>query len=493
MRRILVYTFLAVWLGLICTAAYVLVQRPGEVSILWLGHEIHIKVWFVLVALIAATIVVVILWQLVRLIFGSPRQFVRARQDRRRRKAYRALTQGMVAVAAGDAVEAQRQAKLAGNLLNDPPLTLLLEAQAAQLGGDEKAATRYFRSMLDHPDAALLGLRGLLMQALKTGNDAAALGYARQAVTERPKTAWAVSTLLDLELRSAAWPQAEATLKRAEKLKVVEAVAARRIRAVLLTEQSRGATDLDAAIARLREAVKLAPDLVPARALLAATLTRAGRGREAARLIEHGWTASPHAELAAAYAQIEPAEDALARARRFERLAGLNPTHPESRIALAGANLAAGLWGPARTELEKALTEVGGEAAASQRLARLMAHLEEGEGADPAAARRWLIAAAAAPADPAWTCDRCGTIATTWAARCNHCHQFDSLVWRATPRPAALALDGGLPAVPALAAPSAAGSPTVAAAEPTPTTTASAAAPRPAATAAPVDAARLVN
>src|ERR687888_327363 len=69
----------------------------------------------------------------------------------------------------GDAVEAQRQAKQAGDLLNDPPLTLLLEAQAAQLGGDEKAATRYFRAMLDHPEASFLGLRGLLMQSLKTG------------------------------------------------------------------------------------------------------------------------------------------------------------------------------------------------------------------------------------------------------------------------------------------------------------------------------------
>ena len=47
-------------------------------------------------------------------------------------------------------------------------------------------------------------------------------GAPRQAVTERPRTNWAVSTLLDLELRSGDWPQAEATLKRAEKLKVIE-------------------------------------------------------------------------------------------------------------------------------------------------------------------------------------------------------------------------------------------------------------------------------
>jgi HemY protein len=492
MRRIafaLLLLLLFAWIGVVSYVAYLIAQRPGDVSVVWLGYHADIPMWMVLAGLVLLAAAAALLWQFTRFILRSPGKLGQARRDRRRRKAYRALTQGMVAVAAGDAAEAQRQAKLAGNLLNDPPLTLLLEAQAAQLGGDEKAATRYFRAMIEHPEASFLGLRGLLMQALKAGNDSEALRLARQAVTERPRTTWAASTLLDLELRAGDWPAAETTLKRAEKLRVIEPSAARRTRAVLSTEQARTSSDLDAAIARLREAVKLAPDLVPARSLLATDLARNGRGREAARIIELGWVSAPHAELAAAYAQIDPAEDALARARRLERLAGLNPGHLESQIALASASLAAGLWGPARAELEKALAQVGGEAAASQRLARLWAHLEEGEGSDPAAARRWLIAAAAAPADPAWTCERCGTIAAGWAARCQHCRHFDTLVWRATPRPAALAFDGGLPTLPALAAPAAASQPPAGAeperAEPVQ------AAPEPAA--APVDAARLVN
>lgn len=498
MRRI-AFAFLLLllfaWIGTVSYVAYLIAQRPGDVSMVWLGYRLEMPMWLVLAGLVLVAVVAALLWQFTRFVLRSPGKVGQARRDRRRRKAYRALTQGMVAVAAGDAVEAQRQAKLAGGLLNDPPLTLLLEAQAAQLGGDEKAATRYFRAMLEHPEASFLGLRGLLMQALKAGNDGEALRLARQAVTERPRTGWAVSTLLDLELRSGDWPQAEATLKRAEKLKLVESPDAKRKRAVLLAEQARASSDLDAAIARLREAVKLAPDLVPARTLLATDLARSGRGREAARIIEQGWVSAPHAELAAAYAQLDPAEDALARARRFERLAGLNPNHIESQIALAGASLAGGLWGPARAELEKALAQVGGEANASQRLARLWAHLEEGEGSDSAAARRWLIAAASAPADPAWTCERCGTIAPAWAARCQHCRQFDTLVWRTTPRPAALAFDGSqVPGlnpgtVPALAPPPAAasGAP-VGEAE-----AAKPAAPTHEPAAAPVDAARLVN
>ena len=51
--------------------------------------------------------------------------------DSKRRRGYKALSQGMVAVAAGDAGEAARLARRADGLLNDPPLTLLLSAQAA--------------------------------------------------------------------------------------------------------------------------------------------------------------------------------------------------------------------------------------------------------------------------------------------------------------------------------------------------------------------------
>ena len=467
--------------------------RPGEVSVVWLGQQIDAPVRVLLLAAALLIVLAILLWSLWRLVTRSPRQFARARADSRRRKAYRALTQGMVAVAAGDAGEARRQAKLAGTLLNDPPLTLLLAAQAAQLGGDERAAEKYFRAMLDRPETAFLGLRGLLMQSLKAGNNAESLQLARQAATERPNTAWAVSTLLDLELRSGEWAHAMLTLKRAERLKAIEPPAAKRARAVLLAEQARSSADLDSAIGRLRDAIKLQPDLLPARVLLATSLARAGRGRDATRVVEQGWAASPHAELAAAYAQIEPAEDALARVRRFERLAGLNPTHLESRLALGGAYLAAGLWGKARTELDQALSLAGASddngAGVPRRLAKLMARLEEGEGGGDVAIRRWLVAAAEAPADPAWTCDKCGTVAAAWSARCDHCASFDSLLWRAPSgtggtQPSLAALDGPLPA---LAAPAPAGAVSTAGPDRPPD---AATAPS---DAAPVDAARRVN
>ncbi|MFZ8528601.1 heme biosynthesis HemY N-terminal domain-containing protein, partial [Staphylococcus aureus] len=71
---------------------------------------------------------------------------------RSRREGYRAFTEGMVAIAAGDARAAQAAAQRAKKLLDQPALALLLSAQAAQAAGDEEEAGRQYAAMLGHPE-----------------------------------------------------------------------------------------------------------------------------------------------------------------------------------------------------------------------------------------------------------------------------------------------------------------------------------------------------
>jgi HemY protein len=428
-------------LAIVVIVAVWLANRPGEVNIVWLGREIHMQVGILAAILLLLAVVVALGWQLWRWLARSPKQIARTRAESRRRKGYKALTQGMAAVAAGDPDEAKRQAGRAAVLLNEPPLTLLLAAQAAQLNGDEQAAHKYFTAMLERPETRFLGLRGLLTQSLKAGDTRAALGYAGDAHRERPSAAWATTTLLDLQLKEGAWNDAEATLREAAKQKSIAPERARRLRAVILAERARtGVAALDhgggsiISLDSAREAVKLAPELVPARALLARLLASGGNDKAAAKTIEQGWADHPHPALAAVYAGLRPGEDAVARARRFEKLAALNPSHRESRLAVAEAAIAAALWGEARGQLTRVAEAEG--AAPSARLCRLMARLEEGERGDTATVRTWLMRTAEAPADPAWTCDRCGTQTGEWQARCPHCGAVDSLVWRTAAHPA---------------------------------------------------------
>ncbi len=149
----------------------------------------------------------------------------------------------MVAVAAGDAAEAKRYAAQAHKLLDAPPLTLLLAAQAAQLEGDEKSASGYFERMLDAPETAFLGLRGLFIQARRAGDREQALAHARRAFELRPQTPWAAQAVFEIEAAEEDWDGALKTLDREVSAKVISRDKARRRRAVLLTAKAMTAAE----------------------------------------------------------------------------------------------------------------------------------------------------------------------------------------------------------------------------------------------------------
>src|SRR5258708_12741774 len=66
--------------------------------------------------------------------------------------------------------------------------------------------------MLNRPETEFLGLRGLLTQALRRGEESAALRLAERAHTMRPKTPWVLTNLLALQVKAGAWQRAQATL-----------------------------------------------------------------------------------------------------------------------------------------------------------------------------------------------------------------------------------------------------------------------------------------
>lgn len=169
-------------LAVVVAAAIWFSDRPGNVSIEWQGWLIEMSVGrFVLATaiILAAALIVIGFLRVIRRAPGRIRESLRTS---RRERGYRALTQGMVAVAAGDPDEANRQARRADVLLSEPPLTMLLSAQAAQLNGDEDAASRYFNAMLERPETAFLGVRGLLIQAQKNNDRRGALEYAERPI-----------------------------------------------------------------------------------------------------------------------------------------------------------------------------------------------------------------------------------------------------------------------------------------------------------------------
>ncbi len=428
MIRILV---ILVQIALVVAAAVWLADRPGVVTIDWQGWRIETSFWLPALALLAFVVVGALAYRIWRFLRRAPRQLVEASRSNRQRRGYKALSHGMVALAAGDAGEALRHARRANALLDDAPLTMLLTAQAAQLGGDEVAAKRYFEAMRSNPETAFLAVRGLLTQAVKADDSGEALRLANEAHTLRPTTGWVLEQLFDLQTAAGDWQAADNTMKEAARHKTIDKIEAKRRRAAILVERGRDASARGEAAAALefsRFAYELDPELVPAAILYARQLSEDSRKRRATRVLEDAWRRQPGPELAEAYLALDATGDTLAHVKLMQRLLALAPDHVESHIALGVAALAAGLWGEARTHLRSAA-----ESAPTARVCRLMADLEESMNAGQASVRLWLARATTAEPDKVWVCGSCGAAASAWTARCGNCEAFNTLDWRVPP------------------------------------------------------------
>jgi HemY protein len=470
--KIAVVVAIAVWLA----------DRPGVVSITWLGHNTHLKVGVAVAVLVVFIGVLYLLWRLWHIVRRTPTEYSVFRRNRRQAKGFRALTRGLVAVAAGDPVEARRLARTAHGLLEKSPLTLLLAAQAAQLEGDEAGAQRYFEALAKNPEASLLGLRGLATAALKRGDEEAAIKYSEQALQSHPHAEWAAETAHRLQVKLGR--PAEESLKALIRAGTMSAKQGQHRRAVLLAERARQAllpetanADLDAALRSAREALKLDAAFVPARLILSNLLIRTGKRREAAKLIEQDWDSNPHPLLARAYLEAEPGERPADRLKRLDRLSRQNPDHVETHRALGMTALAAGLWSDARRHIEKLVEAERNSGGISHATARAVALLEEGERGGTAegraAARHWLDQAAEAAPDAAWICSACGhpgeagPASGHWQAVCPYCAGIDTYRWQRPALPTADLLIAPA-AAPAEAAPNPAVEPPVLPAETTP-------------------------
>jgi HemY protein len=177
---------------------------------------------------------------------------------------------------------------------------------------------------------------------------------------------------------------------------------------VLLTARALALEEIDRDASRtaVLEAVKLAPDLVPAAALAGRRLTESGEQRKARRILEAAWTISPHPDLAEAYANLRPGDSARERLTRMQKLAGMVPGQLEGALAVARAALDAREFAAARAALAPYLS------VPTRRVATLMAEIEEIEHGDEGRVREWMSRAMRASGDPAWTAD--GVVSERW-------------------------------------------------------------------------------
>ena len=423
MTRILFFILfiVAVALGLAWLA-----DRPGMVTMEWLGYQIETSAFVATLVFIALAALLFIAFALLRYIWTRPAAVAAYMRERKKEQGHEALSRGLLAIGVGDRALAQRYSGIANRNLPAEPLTALLRAQTAQLKGDRVAARRAFEKMLDGPETQLLGVRGLFLEAQRSNDADAAQTLAEQAVERDPKLAWGVNALLDIQARNGDWEGALKTLAIARQNAHLKADVANRCRAVLLTAEAHEveAFNRDKALTLANEALRLAPSLVPAGELAGRLLTSKAELSAASRLLTKTWRLSPHPDLAIAYAFAKPGLSPRERLKRVKQLADLTPGDIEGPIAVANAAVDAQDWGQARDALAPYLEE-----APSARICTLMARVEAGALGDKGREREWLARAVRAPRDRAWIAD--GYVSDRWLPVSPVTGAIDAFEWKA--------------------------------------------------------------
>jgi len=415
-----------------------LMEVDGGVQLTIAGLEFNLGA---LQSVIVAALLVVVVWltfrvfglliAVMRFINGDETAISRYFDRNRERRGFKALSEGMMALASGDGREAMAKAARAERYLGKPELTNLVLAQGAEMAGDRKKAEEVYKRLLTDEKTRFVGVRGIMMQKLGDGDKDTALKLAEKAFDLKPKHEETQDVLLRLQAEKEDWTGARKTLNAKLKHGTLPRDVHKRREAILAVSEAKGVMD-DGSSMESREAAieanRLSPDLIPAAVMAADAQTEANSPRKATRLILKAWSVHPHPDLAAAFARIAPEESPAERVKRFQKLIDKQPDHPESQMLKAELLIAAEDFPEARRAM--------GDLADNEpdaRVLTIMAAIAKGEGADDATIRGWMAKAVTAPRAPSWVCDNCHNVQSEWTPVCGNCTSFDTLSWTRPP------------------------------------------------------------
>lgn len=429
---------IVLFLALVAAAAWgagLLMESDGGVRVSVAGTEYTFGALESVIALLILVAAAWVMFKVVGLLVaflrfaaGDKTSIDRFFDRRRERKGFDAMAESMMALASGEGQLAIAKANKAEKLLRRPELTTLLTAQAAEQSGDAAQAEQAYKRLLKDERTRFVGVRGLMRQQLDQGNTDTAMKLAEKAFALRPGHVETQDVLLGLQAGASDWSGARRTLGAKLKHGSLPRDVHKRRDAVLALGEARDIMDDDMSIEAREKAIeanRLSPDLIPAAVLAADGLVAQGKHRNATRILKKAWGVQPHPDLAAAFARIQPDEDAPARIKRFRALTSQRPDHPETRMLSAELQIAAEDFPAAR----QAIGDLA-ETEPSARVLTIMAAIERGSGANDAVVKGWLARALSAPRGPQWVCDRCNRAHLVWEPVCGSCGGFDTLSWK---------------------------------------------------------------
>ncbi len=419
---------LATWIvgSLLASVAIAwLISLPGTLTLEIAGYRMQPRVGVAIVLILAVVAAAILLWTFIRSLLSAPGLIAKRNGRKRREQGFEALSDGFIALQAGDAARARELAQSARTRLPGNAAAQLLQARADLALGDMPAAREHYRALISSDRTAVAALAGLYEQARTQNRSEAALTFARKAAELAPGTPWASAAVFDDLTRRGQWADALAMVSNEPTNTREERARKRRIQAVLQTAlaQEMQTSDPTKALEHAHAALKLLPEFIPATLIAAQIHVNRGESRKAMSLLRRVWRTTEHPDIATLYINAHPGSSAVERLRRAQEIIFVPPTSLAGAVVIARAAIDAYDWVLAREALER---YAGNNP--TQSVCLLMAEVEEGENGDVGKAREWLGRAVRAPRDPAWTAD--GIVSEEWEPTSPITGKLDAFQWK---------------------------------------------------------------
>jgi HemY protein len=399
---------------------------PGEAQITWMGYVINLPVAVVLAAIVVVFAILILIYHTWRYLRLMPYRMKNVLEQRRVQKGEKLLLEGLTAIAAQQPEEAAESVEFAKSLIPNHPLTVFIAAQSAHLAKDSAKASEYFYEMIQNPQLAFMGYRGLIAQAQEKKDWHQVKSFLNHAFKLRPDSPWVVQEMLKTQI----YLSRLEIIPGQETLPVYRYVPRaewKRHEALCLWLQSLHLSETaEDYVAMLVRAHQLDPSLMSVSIALAKHYERLEDMGRAQKVLIHNFKVAPHRDICKAWLDLWRDLNGAQQYKYLEKLTKHNPIHYESIWSLAECAFKNQLWGQARSHVEALLKE--SETAEGYLLMAKIAEAEHPHLRDPI--NYWQEKALACHTGFVWRCRTCNYVHEEWGGVCDHCEATDTIEWK---------------------------------------------------------------
>jgi HemY protein len=261
-----------------------------------------------------------------------PMRFRHYREIRSYQKGLSSLAFGLAGIAAGNIKQAEKQIlKLTKYLKNkDEGLVPFMRGMIANYHHNEPALRQSCHGMMAHKATSFIGLKGLIIAAMKRNDNRYALILAEKTHDNHGAQPWLIETLYDLYILNGKFNKA---LQLTDKYKQIKNLSSQELNDIK--------ANLYAASGDINKAYKLAPhNLNIALKQLDTHLASGKYRRKSLKKIEKLWAENPHPDLMDNYIALAPKKTIKtpsAMMAWIEKLYKTNENHPASILYVGQA------------------------------------------------------------------------------------------------------------------------------------------------------------